>query len=54
MTKEEICTELDKYIEDMGIKRLYADKPVIIAEIKSAFFAGVKAQEKAEKDLQKH
>lgn len=34
--------ELDKYLEDMGIKRLYADKPVIIAEIKSAFFAGAR------------
>lgn len=38
----ELEKELDKYLEDMGIKRLYADKPVIIAEIKSAFFAGAR------------
>lgn len=38
----ELEKELDKYLEDMGIKRLYADKPAIIAEIKSAFFAGAR------------
>ena len=53
MTKEEISVKVNKYLEEMGLNRIYADKPVIIAEIKSAFFAGVKAQEKAESDLQK-
>lgn len=53
MTKLEIIAETNKYLEEMGLYRIYADKPVIIAEIKSAFFAGVKAQEKAENDLQK-
>lgn len=35
----ELEKKLDKYLEDIGIKGLYADKPAIIAEIKSAFFA---------------
>lgn len=38
----ELEKELDRYLEDMGIKKLYADKPAIIAEIKSAFFVGAR------------